>query len=205
MLRSPSDAEVRGSFSRSNARGRPTVVAMADGAIAVRNLADTGSDPWFCSMSVERNGVLAVELSTRTMRSVKVGDRILTGSDVRAWDALIRALPPDHARHSRAGDLAREAVAREAMSMLDAHSRALALTFGDAWAHIGGKLIDESVADGVLYDAPEGMTCRVLVVTCPSTSRKYGHCVPVSHKTAKAARRWMIGLGPQSKAPEVET
>lgn len=203
MISAPSAAQVYA--ARDGRPGSPTYVRIDAETTALRNLARKGADPWVCTRVVTREGVSVVEIATAILRGVYIDSRRIDGADVQRFDALLLELPPEHARHSRAGELARERCARISMGIVDAHVRALCLTFSDSWGFIGGKVLNESAAHGTLFDAPPGMLARVLVVTCPSTSRKYGHAVPSEMCTARDARRWIMGLKVSDPDPDVET
>lgn len=203
MLRAPSKVEI--AEAQQSRFGLPVEVNMGSDTVAVLNLAVTDSpDPWFVIKS--RKGV--VDLSTAGDRTIYIDGMPVAGIDVGAVDAALtagRMLLSD--RHSAEADGRRLAAGRHAMNVRDAMVRARLLDVVDGWAALAdtGTVIDES-PDGMLLEPSTDLSleCRVLLVECPSTGRRYALRVPASLKTAAAARLWTFGDG-WDKAPEVET
>ena len=209
MIPAPTKKQIVAAFEL-HAPGRrgpatPTFVRMDAETFSVRNLADKSEDPWVTTRVRISGGVKYTEIATAFDRGVHLDGRRLTGLDVQRFDSLLAAMPAEHARHSRAGELARDACAKVAMTMRDAHVRALSLSYSDSWGSIGGDVLDSDAVHGVLYEKPDGMQARVLVVSCPSTGRRYGLAVPAEHNTARDARRWVMRLSPDDPDPEIET
>ncbi len=108
-------------------------------------------------------------------------------------------------RHSSEAERIRLESGKRLMSLGDAHIRARMLDATGAWSAVAGELIEDSPTDGKLHvpvDTDIAERARLLIVTCPSTGRIYGHLIPIEDAaSAKEAREWLMG-GP---APEVET
>lgn len=210
MVRSPSRTEIAEARREGELRcGVPLVVTMGPGTVAVPNLAAVVAgdpDPWYI-MTTPAEGV--VDLSTADNRSVYVGGMLVHGADIGAVDAALR-LSRDLAgdRHSAAADRRRLAAGRCAMRVADAMIRARLLDAVDGWSALAdtGRIVEDDPAHGTLIEpAPDlKMSCRVLIVTCPSTGRRYALRVPAEQHRARTARLWTFGDS-WDLAPEVET
>lgn len=177
---------------------KPAHVPMGLDAFAALNLAAAvrgETDPWTVTYSA--NGI--VDIATSFDRSVYVNSMEI--EQVGIYDAAVRAAPQHSDRHDGTANQARADAGRIVMRIEDVMIRARLLDALDAWVGAVGELIDNDPAEGELYVAPGGVDARVLVVTCPSTGRRYAHRVPPEFNIAKAARAWMM----QGATPEVET
>lgn len=198
----PSPAELAAAFE-AGARvvaGWPAWVPLADGGMAVHDVAHPGhfvgwdepaphvTAPWcrqgttwyVAGQSVGPNDVVAVRDACRLVR--EAGDP-----------------------HGAAAEAARIAAGRVCVAIRDAHIRASLLDTLGAWGGVLGALVAATPEDGEMYELADpdiADRARALVVTCPSTGRRYVHLVPTEEAgTPKEAREWILG-GP---APEVET
>jgi hypothetical protein len=208
MIPKPTRSEIAQAFEDGAEvkAGFPTCVR-TDKATHVLDLVSAmrgDPDPWH---SFTKNDDL-IEMASANYRSLYWVDRKVEGGDIPLLDRIIAALPPTDLRHAPEGHDARLECGRMALGLRDAHLRAAVMTYVDGWVAIEdvSELLDES-DEGRLYASPdeENIDARVLVVTCPSTGRIYGHLVPSTCATAAEGRRWMMGMDGDSASPEVET
>lgn len=209
MLRAPSRVEIAEAVAAGveTRLGLPVEVAMGGDTIATLNLAAFGSpDPWVVTTILGEGTV--VDMATSSDRGVYIGGLAVDGADIGLVDAAMRAgrmLPGD--RHSAESDVRRMEAGRYAMRITDAMVRARVLDVVDGWSAMmdAGHVIDQSDA-GLLVTPPAEMEtdCRLLLVVCPSTGRRYVIRVPSEMTTAEEARLWSFGDGWEA-APEVET
>lgn len=186
--------------------GLPAHVKCADGWTACLDLvrAHRGEpDPWLMTRSFR--GV--VDMVSAAERGLYVAGMPVSADDLDHVDQALASAPTEAERHTPAGEAARIVAGRSAMRITDNMIRARVMDAVDGWAALleSGEEIDRS-ADGVLLTPPSSMSlaCRLLVVSCPSTGRKYVLRVPVSMQTAREARLWTFGDG-WKKSPEIET
>jgi hypothetical protein len=209
-LPAPSQKELARAFDSGCVvrAGGPTYVPLEGGGYAVRNLAAAvrgDPDPWYCVRAREFNDISVIELSSSCDRTLAVAGRAATGSDVLLIEAALGAGPREDQRHTAEGDAARLRAGEIALEIRDAHMRAHVLTAVDGWVALKGSgVIDDDPEHGVLCEAIEGVSARVLIVTCPSTAQTYAHRVPAAIETAAAGRGWIMNL-PDGVFPDVET
>lgn len=192
----------------------PTCVQIENG-LAILDLAAAArgeTDPWWrmeevCDLTIfSHNALFGVSLDTEM--AITDLHRVIT-----ALDAGALAQAEEH-RHSASGETLRREAGRLAMMITNSHTRASILTAVDGWAAIGGHPIDVDPQHGTLFPPPlvdhklgadSGIEANILVVTCPSTGRQYAHPVPLACRTARDARRWVMGLEEGQPDPEIET
>lgn len=205
MLRTPSRTEIAEAGGPAFF-GLPAVVPMGATAKAVLNLADAACgalDPWWV-VSEPESGV--VDIATASERVLVVAGMQVARSDVAAVDAALAARQFSADRHSPAGSRMRLAAGLAVMQIGGAMVRARMLDVVDGWEalRVAGRIVDDDPEHGQLVE-PEArleLRCRLLLVTCPSTARRYMLRVPVSMGTARAARLWTLEM---DDVPEVET
>lgn len=183
--------------------GYPTAVDLDGGGVAVLDLAmvERGElDPW---LHVHAHGPVT-EQATWRQRLLTVAGHVVAPRDLGAVDEALAAAPPGHARHSRAGDLARLAAGTAALRIRDVMLRAAVLDAVDGWTALesAGEVRDDDPRHGRLIAIEQdGIRTGLLIVACPTTGRRYGLPVPITLTTAREARMWtMHGID-----PEVET
>jgi hypothetical protein len=187
--------------------GLPTYVELDDGPAsdtwAVPNLVEARAgapDPWTV---VRHLSPSLTEIGTECERLVAHDAAAATVADLAWIDAALRAAPPPHGRHSRAADRARLDAGRAAMRISNAMLRSRILDLVDGWPALAesGRVIDDDPLHGRLVAVPDTPDARILLVTCPSTGRRYALGVPADCATARDARTWTL----HGTAPEVET
>lgn len=131
--------------------------------------------------------------------------REISESNIGFFRRAIRVAPKPGTRHDPEADWARKKAGKFAMDVSNQHVRAYLMDMVDGWTCLedAGRIVDKDSKHGVLVEPPDemGLNTKVLIVTCPSTGRKYGLLVPQDMKTAKEARLWTFG----GIEPEVET
>jgi hypothetical protein len=185
------------------------VAARDGGTVYCRDLAAAAEgDPadWWWSTALY--GGRVVDIRSPTDRGIYiegVGD--VPPSEWTRVDAALAAAPREADRHTADGEADRRIAGELAMRISDAHVRSAVLTIVDGWAAVAeDPPIDASPEDGSLHNMlGSDMRGRVLIVTCPSTRRRYAHRVPVTLTTARDARRWVMALPAGAPDPEVET
>lgn len=208
MVRGPSRVEIAEARAAGvdTRFGMPIHVAMGADTYAIPNLAARRSpDAWY--VITAQPGLVILE--TAGDRTIYIGDMAVASSDVAVVDAALatgRMLAGD--RHASLADERRLAAGRCALAVGDAMVRGRLLDLVDGWSALAatGRILDRSGAHGSLIE-PEArlaLDCHVLIVTCPSTGRRYALRVPVSCTTAAEARLWSFG-DDWSAPPEVET
>lgn len=170
---------------------------------AHRNLACRGPDPW---VVVRSRGNLYRACSIHG-RSVSVGGMRAAGMTVVLIDSACGIAPMNEDRHSADADALRRKAGMIIVGIRDAMIRARMLDELDGWLAVTdpARLIDDDPAHGQLYTVDPGLGLTpgvvLLVVTCPSTKRRYAHLIPIDARTAQAAREWMMA----GNIPLVET
>lgn len=204
MIPAPSKEAIATAF-RGGARvvfGWPTQVIDGD---VVHNLdlvaASTGRvDPWTSTRTTMEGKVVEVVQAGQCLFGVA---GITSPTDTRAIRAALAAAPSDKQRHDAEANAMRAEAGKLAMAIRDATVRTHIISMVEGWEGVIGTVIDRSDADGILGEPSiEGVVARILVVTCPSTGRRYAHLVPGEMKTAREARWWVMGV---TRAPEIET
>jgi len=205
MLRNPSRTEIKEAGGPAFF-GLPAVVPMGATTKAILDVvaASRGAiDPWWV-VSEPEQGV--VDISTASERLLAVGGMEVGGADVGAVDAALAARPFAADRHSPEGAGMRLAAGLHALQVRDAMVRARLLDIVDGWEALkeGGRVVDTDPEHGQLIepDTRLELQCRLLLVTCPSTGRRYMLRVPGEFRTARDARLWTLEM---EDTPEVET
>lgn len=209
MLRFPDAGEIENAVAQGAAVmfGFPTEVKMRDGAVANLDLgaASRGiSIPWNVRRVTVMNGVQVIEVIQPGKRTISIGGTVPSiGTDVPIMDRALSLVPSDP--HAPDANDKRLEAGRVAFEIRDAHLRAATISAVDGWSAARDRgIVDEDPVEGTLCAAPEETEAKVLIVKCPSTGRIYGHLVPIEMTTARAARRWMMGL-PEGTEMGVET
>jgi len=200
----PSEADLARAFNAgAQVRfGLPAHVRLADGYAVLDLVAAAAGRPGWWSVHHIADDVL--DLRSPTDRSVYVAGLLVEGVDLAAVLEAIALAPPEAERHSAAGDAARHAAGVAAARIVNVMVRARLLDALDAWSGVVGRQIDSDPAHGDLHEVPDA-EAKAIVVTCPSTGRRYVHRVPLEMLTARDARRWVLDLGPDDLDPENET
>jgi hypothetical protein len=202
-LMRPRDSELLAAIDREVPliHGRPSIVATHDGrGVAMPDLAHPGAWVGFVEVAP---GIVAAWDDDGT--SWAVAGMAVNGADCVAVAAAAALSPQGTARHAPGADAARLEAGKAAMGVRDVMVRARLLDAVEGWEAVLGATVDGSIdgPDGLLADSTVDMgNARLLVVTCPSTGRRYVHPVPAAMSTARAARLWLMRL---KEAPEVET
>jgi len=208
MIRSadlPLQADVAASITAGTRvyRGWPVVVR-GEGYTATLDVlaVDRGSRwPWYVQADIAPG---IIDLRTRGARGVYVGSMAVSGADLASVLGAVAAAPDRMDRHDDLADSMRLEAGRIALRIRNTMIRARTLDAVDGWVAIEerGDLVDRS-ADGILIHPPEDMelACRLLLVTCPSTGRRYCLRVPAAIDTTHEARKWVN----RGIVPEVET
>jgi len=157
-------------------------------------------DPWH-SVTFPVKGM--VYLRSVSDCGIYVGGLSVGADDMAAVLGAVQLAPQLGHEHDPEANGRREAAGKEALTVTDSMVRARLLDAVDGWSALiaDPKRVIERTEEGTLCIAPDGMTCRLLVVRCPSTARIYALRVPAHFTRVADARRWVM----QNQSPEVET
>ncbi len=184
--------------------GFPVRIKRENGEVAVLDLAAARrgeTDPYH----VTRIEGTCLTLSTSADRLLAIAGLEVSAQDTPAYCRALALRPDADGRHDAESDARRLAAGQAAMEITDAMVRARTLDAVDGWAALRhkAKRVDAGT-DGELLEPDPALElrCRVLIVTCPSTSRVYALRVPQEMQTAREARLWSMQV---SEVPEVES
>lgn len=181
--------------------GYPVTVRYSEGIASLDlNSASKGhKNPWIVRQSMFDGAV--VRQRTASNMTLHVGNMAVSGHDLSLAEHAISLVPDEEDRHSAGANESRRAAGRIASRISNVMIRARLLDAMDAWSGALGDLLDRDPEHGELYSIPE-IDAKALLVTCPSTGRRYVHRVPLEMGTAEEARLWSMGV---DESPEVET
>lgn len=164
---------------------------------AVKNLVD-GS--WYGVKRLARSVVL---LTSDTETTLYVEGALVNIDDAPLVLKAIAAAPLAYEqRHSPDADAARLRAGQIAMQIQDNVIRGRLLDIVDGWTALegAGTLLDKT-GEGTLVGEFPDMRANLLLVTCPSTGRRYAMRVPQSFTKVSKARSWIM----HDLKPDVET